>query len=88
MDQTSSSPRDPLRRSSNQKWLTGVCAGVGEWSGYSPAWVRGVYVAFSIVAAALFAPLAEGHVMLALLALSVLVYLVLSVAIPAGNRQP
>ncbi|WP_420176185.1 PspC domain-containing protein [Luteococcus sp. OSA5] len=77
--------RPPLRRSTDQKWLTGMCAGVADWAGYSPTWVRGVYVAFSVVSSALFAPLAEGHVMLALLVLFVLLYLVAAISIPADS---
>ena len=32
--------RRPLRRSSRDRWIAGVCGGLGEFFGLSPAWFR------------------------------------------------
>ncbi len=42
----------PLRRSSTNKVLTGVCGGLAEWLGWDPTLVRVGYVAVSLLSAA------------------------------------
>ncbi len=42
----------PLRRSSTNKVLTGVCGGLAEWLGWDPTIVRVGYVAVSLLSAA------------------------------------
>jgi phage shock protein PspC (stress-responsive transcriptional regulator) len=42
----------PLRRSSSNKVLTGVCGGLAEWLGWDPTLVRVGYVAVSLLSAA------------------------------------
>ncbi len=42
----------PLRRSSTNKVLTGVCGGLAEWLGWDPTLVRVRYVAVSLLSAA------------------------------------
>ena len=42
----------PLYRSHRNKILGGVCGGIAEWLGWSPAWVRLLYVVVSILSAA------------------------------------
>lgn len=42
----------PLYRSHRNKILGGVCGGIAEWLGWSPAWVRFLYVVVSILSAA------------------------------------
>ena len=42
----------PLYRSQRNKILGGVCGGIAEWLGWSPAWVRFLYVVVSILSAA------------------------------------
>ncbi|MEX2029836.1 MAG: PspC domain-containing protein [Anaerolineales bacterium] len=32
--------RKPLRRSSRDRWIAGVCGGLGEFFGLSPTWFR------------------------------------------------
>jgi phage shock protein PspC (stress-responsive transcriptional regulator) len=34
------SERKPLRRSSRDRWIAGVCGGLGEFFGLSPTWFR------------------------------------------------
>ena len=41
--------RNPLRRSRQNRWIAGVCGGLAEWLGWSPLWVRFLYVVISIV---------------------------------------
>jgi phage shock protein PspC (stress-responsive transcriptional regulator) len=42
----------PLYRSQRNKILGGVCGGIAEWLGWSPTWVRLLYVVVSILSAA------------------------------------
>jgi len=42
----------PLRRSSSNKVITGVCGGLAEWLGWDPTLVRVGYVAVSLLSAA------------------------------------
>jgi len=42
----------PLYRSEKHKILGGVCGGIAEWLGWSPAWVRLLYVVVSVLSAA------------------------------------
>lgn len=39
----------PLYRSRRYRILAGVCGGLAEWLGWSPTWVRLLYVVISIV---------------------------------------
>ncbi|HUP62759.1 MAG TPA: PspC domain-containing protein [Thermoanaerobaculia bacterium] len=41
----------PLYRSRRNSILGGVCGGIAEWLGWSPAWVRFLYVVVSVVSA-------------------------------------
>ena len=38
----------PLRRSTNNAMLTGVCGGIAKWLGWDPTVVRVVYVLLSV----------------------------------------
>jgi phage shock protein PspC (stress-responsive transcriptional regulator) len=42
----------PLRRSSTNKMIAGVCGGLAEWMGWDPTIVRILYVLVSIFSAA------------------------------------
>ncbi len=42
----------PLRRSSTNKVITGVCGGIAEWLGWDPTLVRVGFVAVSLLSAA------------------------------------
>jgi len=42
----------PLRRSRKHSIIAGVCGGIAEWLGWSPAAVRVLYVLVSILSAA------------------------------------
>lgn len=42
----------PLRRSSTNKVVLGVCGGIAEWLGWDPTLVRALYVAASVMSAA------------------------------------
>jgi len=42
----------PLLRSRSNRVLGGVCGGIAEWLGWSPTWVRILYVVLSILSAA------------------------------------
>ena len=42
----------PLRRSSSNKVITGVCGGLAEWLDWDPTLVRVGYVAVSLLSAA------------------------------------
>jgi phage shock protein C len=42
----------PLYRSKKNRMIAGVCGGIAEWLGWSPAWVRVLYVLVSIFSAA------------------------------------
>lgn len=42
----------PLRRSSENRMVAGVCGGIAEWLGWDPTWVRVLYVVASVASAA------------------------------------
>ncbi len=42
----------PLHRSRKHALLGGVCGGLAEWLGWSPTWVRVLYVVISVLSAA------------------------------------
>ena len=42
----------PLLRSRKHSMIAGVCGGIAAWLGWSPTWVRILYVVISIVSAA------------------------------------
>ena len=42
----------PLYRSRRSRILGGVCGGIAEWLGWSPTWVRLLYVIVSVLSAA------------------------------------
>jgi len=42
----------PLYRSRRYRILGGVCGGLAEWLGWSPTWVRFLYVVVSILSVA------------------------------------
>lgn len=42
----------PLYRSHRYRMLAGVCGGLAEWLGWSPTWVRVLFVLISILSAA------------------------------------
>ena len=42
----------PLRRSSDNRMVAGVCGGIAEWLGWDPTWVRVLYVIASVASAA------------------------------------
>ena len=41
--------QNPLYRSRSHRMIAGVCGGLAEWLGWSPTWVRVLYVVGSIV---------------------------------------
>jgi phage shock protein PspC (stress-responsive transcriptional regulator) len=43
---------NPLRRSSKNRMIAGVCGGLAEWLGWDPTVLRIVYIIVSIVSAA------------------------------------
>jgi len=43
---------NPLRRSSQNRMIAGVCGGLAEWLGWDPTLVRVLYVAISVLSAA------------------------------------
>ena len=47
----------PLYRSRRNSIIAGVCGGIAEWLGWSPTWVRVLYVVISILSAAIPGPL-------------------------------
>lgn len=61
----------PLFRSRNHSIIAGVCGGLAEWLGWSPGWVRFLYVVVSVLSAAF--P-------------GMIVYIVLWVVIPKSPR--
>ncbi len=61
----------PLYRSNRYRIIAGVCGGIAEWLGWSPAWVRLLYVVISILSAAF--P-------------GILVYIILWVVMPKAPR--
>jgi phage shock protein C len=42
----------PLYRSRKNSMIAGVCGGLAEWLGWSPTWVRLLYVLISILSVA------------------------------------
>jgi phage shock protein C len=42
----------PLYRSRRHHMLAGICGGLAEWLGWSPTWVRVLYVLVSVLSAA------------------------------------
>lgn len=50
----------PLRRSSRNSMITGVCGGIAEWGGWDPTVVRVVFVLASALSAAFPGLLAYG----------------------------
>jgi phage shock protein PspC (stress-responsive transcriptional regulator) len=42
----------PLYRSHRYRILAGVCGGIAEWLGWSPTWVRFLFVLISILSVA------------------------------------
>jgi phage shock protein C len=42
----------PLYRSRRSSIIAGVCGGIAEWLGWSPTWVRFLYIVVSILSAA------------------------------------
>ena len=44
-------PNTPLKRS-RDRIVAGVCGGIAEWLGWSPSWVRLLYILISILSAA------------------------------------
>jgi len=63
---------NPLRRSRRHRWIGGVCGGLADWLGWSPAVVRFLYVVISIVSIAFPGTLA---------------YLVLWIVMPLEPRE-
>ena len=61
----------PLYRSRKSRIIAGVCGGLAEWLGWSPSWVRLLYVLVSILSAAF--P-------------GVIVYIILWVVVPNDPR--
>ena len=42
----------PLYRSTRSRIIAGVCGGIAEWLGWSPTWVRLLYVVISVLSVA------------------------------------
>lgn len=42
----------PLYRSRKNAMIAGVCGGIAEWVGWSPTWVRLLYILISILSVA------------------------------------
>ena len=42
----------PLYRSRRNSMIAGVCGGLAEWLGWSPSWVRLLYILISILSVA------------------------------------
>jgi phage shock protein PspC (stress-responsive transcriptional regulator) len=42
----------PLYRSRRNRMIAGVCGGLAEWLGWSPTWVRLLYIVISILSIA------------------------------------
>lgn len=62
---------NPLRRSTRNRVLGGVCGGIAEWLGWTPTLVRVLYVLLSVISAAF--P-------------GILVYVILWIAMPRDGR--
>ena len=41
-----------FKRSRQNRMIGGVCGGIAEWLGWTPAWVRVLYVLVSVLSAA------------------------------------
>ena len=41
-----------LHRSRNNRMIAGVCGGIADWLGWSPTWVRILYVVISVLSVA------------------------------------
>jgi phage shock protein PspC (stress-responsive transcriptional regulator) len=63
----------PLQRSRRHRWIAGVCGGIAEWLGWSPALVRFLYVVISIVSIAFPGTIA---------------YIILWIVMPNEPREP
>jgi len=63
-------PEMPLHLSNRHRIIAGVCGGLAEWLGWSPTWVRILYVLVSVLSAAF--P-------------GIVVYLVLWLVVPRGR---
>ena len=42
----------PLYRSRRNRMIAGVCGGIAEWLGWSPGWVRLLYILISVLSVA------------------------------------
>ena len=42
----------PLYRSRRNSMIAGVCGGIAEWLGWSPSWVRLLYILISVLSVA------------------------------------
>ena len=42
----------PLYRSRQNRLIAGVCGGLAEWLGWSPSWVRLLYILISVLSVA------------------------------------
>ena len=42
----------PLYRSRRNSMIAGVCGGIAEWLGWSPVWVRLLYIVISLLSVA------------------------------------
>jgi phage shock protein C len=42
----------PLYRSRRNRMIAGVCGGLAEWLGWSPSWVRLLYILISVLSVA------------------------------------
>jgi phage shock protein C len=63
----------PLRRSTHNRIIAGVCAGIAEWRGWKPIWVRVAFVVGSLL------PIVPGFVVYLVL------WLLVPKAAPTGN---
>jgi phage shock protein C len=61
----------PLYRSRRNRIIAGVCGGLADWLGWSPTWVRLLYVLISVLSIAF--P-------------GIIVYIILWVVMPQGPR--
>jgi phage shock protein C len=61
----------PLYRSRRNRIIAGVCGGIAEWLGWSPTWVRLLYILISVLSIAF--P-------------GIIVYVILWVVVPLAPR--
>ncbi len=47
-----STSRNPLYRSRSHRIIAGVCGGLADWLGWSPTWVRVLFVLVSVLSVA------------------------------------